>query len=243
MKKSIIRLTAFVSILLLFISLIPGKVYAQNSASMFEKNWPEWRGLQNTGATSFANTPIEFSETKNVKWKTEIPGKGHATPIVWGDQIIILTSIPTDKKPAGAEEATPEEQPQGRMPRGPKAEYIHKFVVISVDKNSGEINWQTVVREEYPEESTHDLGSWASNSPITDGENIYAYFGSRGMFCLDFKGNIKWERDFGQMEKVMSFGEGSSPAISKDKIFVQWDHQGESFLYAIDKETGKDAWI
>jgi outer membrane protein assembly factor BamB len=86
------------------------------------------------------------------------------------------------------------------------------------------------------------LGSWASNSPVTDGENIYAFFGSRGLYCLDMKGNVKWDRDFGQMEIVASFGEGSSPVVSKDKIFVQWDHQQKSYLYALDKKTGKEAW-
>jgi outer membrane protein assembly factor BamB len=115
-------------------------------------------------------------------------------------------------------------------------------MVISVDKNTGKIIWQTVVKEEFPVERTHDLGSWASNSPVTDGESIYAYFGSRGLFCLDMKGNIKWQRDFGQMEIVASFGEGSSPAVWKDKVFIQWDHQKKSYLYALNKTTGKDAW-
>jgi outer membrane protein assembly factor BamB len=123
-----------------------------------------------------------------------------------------------------------------------QTEFIHQFKVISVDKTSGKILWQTVVKEELPQERTHALGSWASNSPITDGENIYAFFGSRGLYCLDFKGNVKWERDFGQMEIVASFGEGSSPAIYKDKIYVQWDHQQKCYLYALDKKTGKEAW-
>jgi outer membrane protein assembly factor BamB len=93
-----------------------------------------------------------------------------------------------------------------------------------------------------PLERTHELSSWASNSPVTDCENIIAFFGSRGLFCLEFQGNVKWERDFGQMEIVASFGEGNSPAVYKDKVFVQWDHQQKSFLYALDKKTGKEAW-
>ena len=123
-----------------------------------------------------------------------------------------------------------------------QTEFIHQFKVISVDKTSGKILWQTVVKEELPIERTHELSSWASNSPVSDGENIYAFFGSRGLYCLDFKGNIKWERDFGQMEIVASFGEGSSPAVYQDKVFVQWDHQQKSYLYALDKNTGKEAW-
>ena len=203
--------------------------------SAYTANWPEWRGLYNSGSVAGGNTPVKFSETKNIKWKIEIPGKGHATPIIWGNQIIVQTAVPTDKKV---------EKPDA--PANPMAptqtDLIHQFTVISVDKTSGKINWQTVVKEELPAERTHELGSWASNSPVTDGENIYAFFGSRGLYCLDFKGNVKWKRNFGQMEIVASFGEGSSPTVYRDKIFVQWDHQGKSYMYALNKKTGEDMW-
>jgi len=212
------------------------QVNAQAKAADFTTNWPEWRGLYNTGAVHGGNTPVEFSETKNVKWKIEIPGKGHATPIVWGDQIIVQTAVATDKKGDKAASG------QGNQMSPNKTDLVHQFTVISIDKNSGKTNWKTVVKEEAPVESTHELGSWASNSPLTDGENIYAFFGSRGLYCLDMKGNVKWSRNFGQMEILMNFGEGSSPAIYKDKIFLQWDDQKKSVMYAIDKKTGKDVW-
>ena len=210
--------------------------HAQLKPSDFTSNWPEWRGLYNSGAVNGGATPVEFSETKNVKWKIEIPGKGHATPIVWGNQIIVQTAVPTDKKV----EKTDAGQASPMAPT--QTDLIHQFTVISIDKASGKINWKTVVKEELPAERTHELGSWASNSPVTDGENIYAFFGSRGLYCLDMKGNVKWSRNFGQMEIVASFGEGSSPAVYKDKIFVQWDHQQKSYLYALDKNTGKEVW-
>lgn len=210
--------------------------HAQLKPSDFTSNWPEWRGLYNSGAVNGGATPVEFSETKNVKWKVEIPGKGHATPIVWGNQIIIQTAVPTDKKVEKTDAAP-------ANPMSPtQTDLIHQFTVISVDKASGKINWKTVVKEELPAERTHELGSWASNSPVTDGENIYAFFGSRGLYCLDMKGNVKWSRNFGQMEIVASFGEGSTPAVYKDKVFVQWDHQQKSYLYALDKNTGKEVW-
>jgi outer membrane protein assembly factor BamB len=214
-------------------------LHGQSVNSQADNNWPQWRGPDETGAARSGNAPIEFSETKNIKWKTEIPGKGHATPIIWGNQIIVLTAVETDKKPAAGEAS----QEAGRLgPPSNGTDFIHVFKVISVDRNTGKIQWETKVREEIPLERTHNLGSWASNSPVTDGENIYAYFGSRGLFCLDFKGNILWERDFGQMDIVMSFGEGSSPSIYKDKIVVLWDHEGASFITALDKKTGKDIW-
>lgn len=225
------------SIIILFIFLTQNLVQAQAKVSDFATNWPEWRGLYNSGAAIKGNPPVEFSETKNVKWKIEIPGKGHATPIVWGNQIIVQTAVPTDKKVGNPDATATENQLSPNQ-----TDLIHQFTVISVDKTSGKINWETVVREEMPIERTHDLGSWASNSPVTDGENIYAFFGSRGLYCLDMNGKVKWERDFGQMDIVASFGEGSSPVIYKDKIFIQWDHQGQSYLYAVNKNTGVEVW-
>lgn len=235
MKHTISRLSLRSIFVLICFSSMLVQTRAQDK-SAFTTNWPEWRGLYNTGAVAGGNTPVEFSETKNVKWKTEIPGKGHATPIIWGNQIIVQTAVATDKKAekANAGSASPMAPTQ--------TDLIHQFKVISVDKATGKINWQTTVKEEVPQERTHELGSWASNSPVTDGENIFAFFGSRGLYCLDMKGNVKWDRDFGQMEIVASFGEGSSPAIYKDKVFVQWDHQQKSYLYALDKKTGKEVW-
>ncbi len=226
-----IRLT--ISFLFLFISIC----FGQNKEA---DNWMQWRGPLGTGVAVKGNPPTEFGETKNLKWKIEIPGKGHATPLVWEDKIIIQTAVATDEKTEVVSDK-PESEGQRRM-SGTKTDAIHEFKVILVNRNTGEIEWQTTVTKEWPQESTHDLGSWASNSPCTDGENIYAYFGSRGLYCLDFDGNIKWQRDFGQLEKRMSFGEGASPFLYKNNIIVQWDHEGESFLYNIDAKTGKDIW-
>jgi len=203
-------------------------------------NWSQWRGPLGTGAAIKGNPPISFSETKNLKWKTPIPGKGHATPIVWGNQIIVQTAIATDEK---QEKKLDDTRSEGeRRMSGTQTDLIHEYKVISVNKENGKIIWETTVARELPLESTHELGSWASNSPATDGELIYAYFGSRGIYCLNFEGKILWQKDFGQMEKHMSFGEGSSPFLYKKKLFIQWDHEGESFLYALNKKTGKQEW-
>ncbi len=107
-------------------------------------------------------------------------------------------------------------------------------------QDNGHIIWKTKVCEEQPADGTHRTGTWASNSPVTDGEFLYAYFGSRGLYCLDFDGKVVWSRDFGQMKKKMDFGEGSSPALYGDKLVIIWDHEGDSYLYIIDKKTGED---
>ena len=198
--------------------------------------WPQWRGPLGTGVAVKGNPPVNFSENQNLKWKIEIPGKGNATPIVWGNKIIVQTAVPTNKK--GDLSNSKDSSPMSPT----STEFIHNFKVFCIDRNTGKINWETTVTSELPLENTHELSSWASNSPVTDGEYIYAYFGSRGLFCLDFDGNIIWKRDFGQMEKKMAFGEGASPALYKDRIFIQWDHEKDSWLYCINKITGDEIW-
>lgn len=233
MKKGIILFGCLV--------ILTTMLYAGDKASDGDKYWARWRGPLGTGVALHGNPPMEWSETKNVKWKIEIPGKGHSTPIIWGDQLFVSTAIETDKV-GKAEEPKEEESAHRGWMRSSKTSKVHKFAVLSIDRHTGKVQWQTTVKEEVPEESTHEFGSWASNSPVTDGKHVYAYFGSRGLFCLDMKGNVKWERDFGQMSKRMSFGEGSSPALYGDKVIVIWDHEGDSFLYVIDKKTGKEVW-
>lgn len=193
--------------------------------------WPQWRGPVDNGIAVKGNPPVKFSESENLKWKLPIQGKGHATPIVWGDKIIIETATPADKN---------EDMESFRSAKS--TDLVLDYKVILVDLNSGDIIWEKTVATEKPAESTHELGSWASNSPCTDGKLIYAYFGSRGIYCLDFEGNVIWEKDFGQMEKRMNFGEGASPYLYNDKIFIQWDHEGDSYLYALNAKNGDELW-
>jgi len=215
-------------------------VSCQSNPSEQELNWTQWRGPYETGVAPAGDPPVEWSETINVKWKSEIPGIGHATPIIWKDQIILLTAIQTDKQ--GNKGASAEDQDQADWMNPKSTEFIHKFAVISVDRTSGKMQWQTVVREELPYSSTHEFGSWASNSPVTDGEHIYAYFGSHGLYCLNLEGKILWERDLGRMEKVMNFGEGSSPYLYQDKLVILRDHQGQSAIHVLNKLTGDIIW-
>ncbi|MFC2166452.1 PQQ-binding-like beta-propeller repeat protein [Acidobacteriota bacterium] len=232
MKKLVVMLSV--------LSVLSGLILAFQTSSEVEKNWPEWRGPFGNGLSPDGDFPPEWSETKNIKWKIAIPGKGHSTPIIWGDKIYVSTAVETDKE--GQPEVKEEAAPQGRGMPTTRSVKIHKFIVMSISKSDGKVLWQTTVKEEWPQERTHEFGSWASNSPLTDGENIYAYFGSRGLYCLDMAGKVKWERDFGQLNKRMNFGEGSSPALYGDKIVVTWDHEGPSFIIALDKKTGKDIW-
>ena len=215
-------------------------LFGQSNLPGLEENWARWRGPMDNGVAPGGNPPLEWSETTNIKWKSEIPGVGHATPIIWENQIILLSAIKTDQRVEP--EKTGEEKDEADWMNPKSTDYIHKFTVISVDRNTGKILWQTLVREELPYSHTHEFGSWASNSPVTDGEHIYAYFGSHGLYCLNFQGELIWERDLGRMEKHMSFGEGSSPALYKDKLIILRDHNGQSMLHVMDKSSGDIIW-
>ena len=206
-----------------------------------DENWPQWRGPDGIGIALHGDPPVEWDESKNVRWKIDIPGSGHATPVIWGDRIFVQTAIETDERiQPKAEDAAP-----ARGRRGPPARdtsSVLKFVVLCINRQDGQILWQRTVCQERPHQGTHATGTWASNSPVTDGRHVYAYFGSRGLYCLDMQGNPKWEKDFGAMNIKMRFGEGSSPALHGDTLVVHWDHEDQSFIVALDKTTGDQLW-
>lgn len=198
--------------------------------------WPAWRGPLSTGVAPHATPPVEWSEDKNIRWKAELPGKGHSTPVVWGDRVFVTTAVPFgDPFPAkfsgapGAHDETPITQKE-------------KFVVLALDRRTGKVVWERTMREEVPHQGGHVTASLASNSPLTDGEHLFASFGSGGLYCLDFDGDLVWQKDFGHLESLHGHGEGSTPALYGNTLIVNWDHEGDSFLVALDKHTGRELW-
>jgi outer membrane protein assembly factor BamB len=210
---------------------------AQDNFGVYNQYWPQWRGPLASGEAPLGNPPVEWSETSNIKWKVEVPGRGHSTPIIWADKVFITTAVETDQK---IEQKAAAEGDSPSWMRGLKAESVLDFQVMALNRADGKVIWKKSVTQEAPVDGTHETGTWASNSAVTDGKHLYAYFGSRGLYCLDFDGNVLWQRDFGQMSKKMSFGEGSSPAVYGGKIVIIWDHEGDSFLYILNKKTGED---
>jgi outer membrane protein assembly factor BamB len=192
-----------------------------------------------TGVAPHGDPPLEWGPRKNIAWKVEIPGKGYASPIVWEDRIYVLTAVPSGKP---NEVAEPTASSDGQRPRNIQPTQTQQFTILALRREDGGVIWKKVLREEVPHEGTHTTATWASNSPITDGEHIFAYFGSRGLFCLDMEGNLIWEKDLGDMQTRRGFGEGSSPALHGDTLLINWDHEGDSFIVALDKRTGKELW-
>ena len=201
-----------------------------------ELYWPTWRGPLGTGEAPEADPPTTWSETENVRWKTPVPGAGHATPVIWGDRIFLATAVPFGKSLPPLPETSPGHHDNLPVTR------VHKFVVLAVDRKTGRVAWERTVHESLPHESIHYTGTYASGSPVTDGEHVYAFFGSAGLYCLTVDGKDRWKLDFGDMLVKHGHGEGSSPALHKDTLVVNWDHEGDSFVVAIDKRNGKERW-
>jgi outer membrane protein assembly factor BamB len=199
-----------------------------------ERFWPNWRGPHANGVSTTANPPLEWSETRNVRWKISIPGRGSSSPVVWGDRIFLTTAVP-----AGITGDAQHAPRGGLKPRG-----VHRFVVMAIDRNTGRTLWEQVAAEQEPHEAGHfENSSWASSSPITDGRNVFAYFESFGLYAYDVNGKLLWQKDLGDKRMRNEFGEGSTPALYGNTIVVVWDHlNGQSFIAAFDKRDGRELW-
>ena len=207
-------------------------------------DWQQWRGPTATGeAAKDANPPLTWTEGSNIQWKVAIPGRGRSTPIVWKDRIFITTAIETPKPvdPEKVKEMKADMpgfmQKEARMP-----DKVLQFVVMAISRNDGKVLWQKTMREEAPLAGTHADGSWASGSPITDGELIYAYFGSYGLYALTLDGEKKWSKDLGTFKTKANFGEGVSPALCGDLLIINQDFEGASFIVALDRKSGDEKW-
>lgn len=229
MKRALVAATLIVSAA----AILMGTVLAEINPEA-ERFWPQWRGPYATGVSQYATPPLEWSETENIRWKVEIPGRGSSSPVVWGDRVFLLTAIPTGMS-----------VDESHNPRGGFRERgVHRFVVMALNREDGSIAWEHTAREEEPHEAAHqDNGTWASSSASTDGEHVFAYFESRGLFAYTMDGELVWEKDFGDKAMRNQFGEGSTPVLYEDRLVVVWDHLGgQSFVAAIDKNTGEEIW-
>ena len=198
--------------------------------------WGQWRGPLATGAAPKADPPVEWSETENIRWKTKLPGLGHSSPVVWGSLVFVTTAEMTGaKKPFTG--VTPDGAHNNMNPL-----FDHQFAVMAIDRQTGAVVWRRTVATRQPHESTHESATWASNSPVTDGEHVLSFFGSNGLYCLDTGGRLLWSRDLGDMQVKHGHGEGASPLLHGETVVVNWDHEGASVIVALAKRTGEELW-
>jgi len=210
-------------------------VCAGGPDASLDRNWRQWRGPYANGVAPEADPPVTWDADTNIRWKAPIPGAGSATPIVWENRIFVLSARETD---------VPADGPRVPHPTAKTLPPEHKFdfLVTCLNRQTGEVEWQQVAVQEGPHEGAHTTNSYASASPTTDGERLYVSFGSRGIFCFDLDGQRLWNRDLGDMRTRFGWGEGASPAVSGDHLIVNWDHEDQSFITALDARTGEERW-
>jgi outer membrane protein assembly factor BamB len=202
-------------------------------------NWHQWRGPLATGEAPRGDPPVRWDDKTNIKWKLALPGRGSATPAVWGDLVFVLTAVDTGR------EAAPDALPKvdNNLEKKTKAPTTYyQFLVLAIDRQTGKMRWQQTATEQVPHEGHHPTHSYAASSPTTDGRFLYASFGSRGVYCYDLTGKLIWQRDLGRMNTRLGWGEGVSPVIHGDTLVVNWDQEVSSFIIALDARTGQTRW-
>jgi outer membrane protein assembly factor BamB len=215
--------------------------YAQGEDSSKARldNWHHWRGPEANGTAPKADPPITWDKTTNIQWKAAIPGRGSATPLVWGDQVFVVTAIKTDHASAAAD--LPKVDPTFQRKTTPPNTYYH-FVVLSFDRNTGKLRWRRQAAEKVPHEGHHASHSYAAGSPTTDGERLYVSFGSFGIYCYDLTGKLQWQRDLGRMITRLGWGEAVTPVVHGNRLLLNWDQEKDAALICLDARTGKTLW-
>ena len=199
-------------------------------------NWPQFRGPESRGIGHGDNLPDQWSTTKNIAWKTDIPGRGWSSPIVWEDDVFLTTVI----------NAGVSEEPQkglyrgGNRPEAPTT--LHTWKVYCLDLTSGQINWEHTVHEALPNTGVHIKSSYASETPVTDGSRVYFYFGNVGLFVFDLEGNALWSKRFNPRFTRHGWGTAASPVLHRDRLYIVNDNEEDSWLLALDKYTGEEIW-
>jgi outer membrane protein assembly factor BamB len=240
MKRSIIGIQLALAACLIAATIFhPSAVTASGGS-----NWAQWRGPAGQGISTEKNLPIEWSPTKNVKWKTAIEGRGHSSPIVWGNRIFLTTSIegPVVASPKPPKHKIGEED--FSHPDWAGIDHTYTLKVVCIDADKGKLLWQQTAYDGPVFDYRHKKNTYASSTPVTDGQYVYAYFGSEGLYCYDFNGKLIWKQSFGGIPQL-GMGPGTSPVLHENLLFLQCDLEADgngSFLVALDKKTGKQVW-
>lgn len=191
-------------------------------------DWPHWRGPSANGVAA-GPAPRDFGDGEHVRWRVEVPGRGMSTPILLGERLFVTTAVPSEPTEASAGTSAPEEQ---------------SFEVHALERATGKPLWRAVARVATPHEGYHaSYGSYASASPVTDGERLYVSFGSQGVYAYELDGTLAWSFDPGvKLAMRNGFGEGLAPVLAGDVLVQVADQEHDSFVFALDTRTGKELW-
>lgn len=233
----------FRSVLALSVLLLGTVLAGAPSAPRAGVDWPQFRGISAGGVADGAALPDKWNaaDGTNVVWKTAIPGLGLSSPIVWGDDLFISTSI------SGKTDANLKVGLYGDI-ASVQDDTVHEWRVYALDKKSGTITWQKSAFKGVPKVKRHTKSSHANSTLATDGERIVAFFGSEGLYAFDLKGNLLWQKDLGVLDAAFymvpgaQWETGSSPIIHDGMVIVQADVLKGSFLAMFDAKDGREVW-
>jgi outer membrane protein assembly factor BamB len=206
------------------------------STASAQSHWPQFRGPGSRGVAEGAALPERWSATDNVAWKRDIPGRGWSSPVVWGKHVFLTTVVNTGR----TEEAKKGLYFGGDRPKPPES--VHQWKVICLDLESGEIRWERQVHEGAPKSSHHLKGSYASETPVTDGERVYCCFGNLGLYCFDFDGHEAWRHELAPQATRFGWGTAASPVLHAGRLYYCNDNDDASYLLALDAKSGREIW-
>jgi outer membrane protein assembly factor BamB len=232
--------TKIVSLLFLFSVFAPGSLFSQ----LFpERQWTGYRGYLASGVLDDANLPLtfDFQNNVNIRWKAKIPGMGISSPAIWGNRLFITTAVSeSDKagfKPGIYGDVRPVEDSS-----------VHEWKVLCFDKNTGKLIWTKTACTGIPKIKRHPKSTHANTTVAVDGEHVVAFFGSEGLYCYDFDGNLKWQKNFGVLKSIWAVMKNaewefaSSPIIHDGTVIIQCDILENSFVAAYEVNTGRELW-
>lgn len=211
-----------------------------------QDNWPRFRGAEGAGVSAdHPALPDTWGPSQNVVWAVDMPGRSWSSPVVWGDHVFVTTALNTSE----AETLLPASSYVARSSGGPMtfkdistSTAIHRWVVYDVDLRTGRIRWEREVYKGVPAKSKHLKNSYAAETPVTDGERVYAYFGNVGLFALDMSGKPVWSKPMDAFEMLTGFGHAKSPVVDDRNVYIVNDNEEASFIAAFDKRTGNQVW-
>jgi hypothetical protein len=210
-----------------------------------DDRWPRFRGSDGGVAADHASLPDEWGPSRNIVWKIDVPGRSWSSPVVWGDHVFVTTAINTLETEALLSVASYVSRSNGgtmtfmdiAKPSAP-----HRWVLYDIDFTTGRVRWERVVRSGVPAKSRHLKNSYASETPVTDGERVYAYFGDVGLFAFDMNGTALWSKPMDAVETLTGFGHAQSPVLDDTHVYIVNDNEEHSFIAAYDKRTGNQVW-
>ena len=219
------------------LAVIVSVVACQVSAAEIEarQQWPRWRGPLDTGVAPLADPPTRWDEQTNIRWKVSVEGTGSSTPIVWGARVFITSAVATTR---------PADRPAQADPRSKTSppDHFYRLMVICLDRQNGQVLWQHIATEIVPHEGLHSTNTYAASSPVTDGHRLIVSFGSSGIFAFDMQGKPLWHKKLGHMRTRFGWGEATSPAMNGNTVVINWDHEDQSFVVALDASDGSELW-